>query len=94
MKKEAVLRTLRFIGMLCAIFLSVIGALGIDVPSIQDYLPASWTAVIVAIVSALANHWYNNNYTPGAKMAQTHIKEYNDALKHEVSGMGKGEEDE
>lgn len=94
MKRETVLRTVRFIGMLCSIFLAVIGALGIQVPSIQEVVPASWTAVIVAVASALANHWYNNNYTAGAKMAQPMIKEFNDSLKHEVSGMGKGEENE
>lgn len=94
MNKQTLYRTLRFIGMLCAIFLSVIGALGIDVPSIQEYVPASWAAVIIAIASSLANHWYNNNYTAGAKMAQEHIKEYNSALKNEVKDMGKGDENE
>lgn len=94
MNKQTLYRTLRFIGMLCAIFLSVIGALGIDVPSIQEYVPASWAAVIIAIASSLANHWYNNNYTPGAKLAQPMIKEYNDSLKNEVNDMGKGDEDE
>ena len=94
MNKATIYRTIRFIGMLCAIFLSVIGALGIDVPSIQDFVPASWTAVIVAIASALANHWYNNNYTAGAKMAQPMIKEINSALKSEVSTMGEGDKDE
>lgn len=94
MNKETLYRTIRFIGMLCAIFLSVIGALGIDVPSIQEFVPASWTAVIVAVASALANHWYNNNYTEGAKMAQPLIKEFNEALKNEVNDMGKGEDDE
>lgn len=94
MDKDTILRTLRFIGMLCAMFLSIIGALGIDVPSIQDYIPASATAIIVAVISELANHWFNNNYTAGAKMAQPMIKEYNDALKNEVNSMGKGDEDE
>ena len=94
MKRETVLRTIRFIGMLCAIFLSVIGALGIDVPSIQEVVPASWAAVIVAVASALANHWYNNNYTTGAKMAQPLIKEFNEALKNEVNTMGQGDENE
>lgn len=94
MNKETLLRTLRFVGMLCAIFLSVIGALGIDVPSIQEVVPASWTAVIVAVASALANHWYNNNYTAGAKMAQPLIKEFNDSLKNEVDDMGKGDDHE
>ena len=94
MNKATVYRTIRFIGMLCAIFLSVIGALGIDVPSIQEFVPASWTAVIIAVASALANHWYNNNYTEGAKLAQPHIKEYNDALKNEVNTMGGGDLDE
>ena len=50
MNRETLLRTLRFIGMLCAIFLSVIGALGIEVPSIQEVVPASWTAVIIESV--------------------------------------------
>lgn len=94
MNKATFYRTLRFVGMLCAIFLSVIGALGIDVPSIQEFVPASWTAVIVAIASALANHWYNNNYTEGAKLAQPFIKEFNTALKNEMNNMGKGDEDE
>lgn len=94
MNKETVLRTLRFIGMLCAMFLSVIGAIGIDVPSIQDYIPASVCAVIVAVLSEICNHWFNNNYTRGAKMAQPLIKEYNEALKNEVDDMGKGDEDE
>lgn len=94
MNKETLYRTLRFIGMICAVILSVIGALGIDVPSIQDYLPASVTAVVVAIVSGIANHWYNNNYTPGAKMAQPMIKEYNESLKNEVNSMGKGDGNE
>lgn len=94
MNKATFYRTLRFVGMLCAIFLSVVGALGIDVPSIQEYVPASWAAVIVAVASGLANHWYNNNYTEGAKLAQPYIKEYNTALKHEMNNMGKGDEDE
>ena len=94
MDKDTILRTLRFIGMLCAMFLSIIGALGIDVPSIQDYIPASATAIIVAVISELANHWFNNNYTAGAKMAQPMIKEYNEALKNEINSMGKGDEDE
>lgn len=94
MNKETVLRTLRFVGMLCAMFLSIVGALGIDVPSIQDYIPASVSAVIVAILSEICNHWFNNNYTAGAKLAQPHIKEYNQMLKNEVNGMGKGDENE
>ena len=94
MNKETVLRTLRFIGMLCAMFLSIIGALGIEVPSIQDYIPASVCAAIVAVISEICNHWFNNNYTQGAKMAQPLIKEYNEALKNEVNDMGKGDENE
>lgn len=94
MNKETVLRTVRFIGMLCAIFLSVIGALGIDVPSIQEFVPASWSAVVVAVASALANHWYNNNYTLGAKIVQPQIKEINEAVKTEMDGMGKGDDNE
>ena len=94
MSKETIYRTIRFIGMLCAMFLSIIGACGIDVPSIQEYVPASVAAVIVAVCSEIANHWFNNNYTPGAKMAQPMIKEFNDALKNEVADMGKGDEDE
>lgn len=94
MDKQTLYRTLRFIGMLCAIFLSVIGALGIDVPSIQEYVPASWAAVIIAIASSLANHWYNNNYTEGAKIVQPQIKQINESLKNEVNDMGKGDENE
>lgn len=94
MDKDTILRTLRFIGMLCAMFLSIIGALGIDVPSIQDYIPASATAIIVAVISEICNHWFNNNYTAGAKMAQPMIKEYNESLKNEVNSMGKGDENE
>lgn len=94
MNKETFYRTLRLIGMLCGIFLSIIGALGIDVPSIQEYIPASWAAVIIAVVSGIANHWYNNNYTEGAKLAQPHIKEYNSALQNEVDDMGSGDDNE
>ena len=92
--KNTVLRTVRFIGMLCAIYLSVIGALGIDVPSIQEVVPASWSAVSVAVASSLANHWYNNNYTIGAKIVQPQIKEINDSVKDEVNDMGKGDDNE
>ena len=88
MNKETVLRTVRFLGMLCTIYLSVIGALGIDVPSIQEFVPTSWSAVIVAVASAFANHWYNNNYTLGAKIVQPQIKEINEAVKTEMDGMG------
>lgn len=94
MNKETIYRTLRFIGMLCAMFLSIIGALGIDVPSIQDYIPASVTAVIVAVLSEVCNHWFNNNYTRGAIIVQPQIKEINEALKNEVDTMGRGDENE
>ena len=94
MNKATFYRTLRFIGMICGIFLSVIGALGIEVPSIQEYIPASWAAVVIAIISGISNHWYNNNYTLGAKLAQPYIKEYNSALRNEVDDMGEGDEDE
>lgn len=94
MNKETIYRTLRFIGMLCAMFLSIVGALGIDIPSIQEYIPASVTAVIVAVLSEICNHWFNNNYTAGAKMAQPLIKEFNDSLKNEVDTMGQGDEHE
>lgn len=94
MNKDVIYRTIRFIGMLCTLFLGIVGALGIDVPSIQEYVPASVAAVIVAICSEIANHWFNNNYTEGAKLAQPHIKEYNSALKNEANDMGKGDENE
>lgn len=94
MNKATIYRTIRFIGMLCAMFLSIVGACGIDVPSIQEYVPASVAAVIVAVCSEIANHWFNNNYTEGAKMVQPMIKEINTSLKKEVSAMGVGDEDE
>ena len=94
MNKATVYRTIRFIGMLCAMFLSIVGAIGIEIPTIQEYVPASVAAVIVAVCSEIANHWFNNNYTAGAKIAQTHIKEYNEALKNEGNDMGKGDENE
>lgn len=94
MNKATIYRTVRFIGMLCTLFLGIVGALGIEVPSIQEYVPASVAAVIVAICSEIANHWFNNNYTAGAKMAQEHIKEYNISLKNEINSMGKGDENE
>lgn len=94
MDKATIYRTIRFIGMLCAMFLSIVGACGIDVPSIQEYVPASVAAVIVAVCSEIANHWFNNNYTAGAKMAQPMIKEINSALKSEVNTMGEGDKNE
>lgn len=94
MNKDVMYRTIRFIGMLCTLFLGIVGALGIEVPTLQEYVPASVAAVIVAVCSEIANHWFNNNYTAGAKLAQTHIKEYNAALKNEVNDMGKGDENE
>ena len=94
MDKATVYRTIRFIGMVCAIILSVIGALGIEVPSIQEYFPAGLGAAAVGVVSSLANHWYNNNYTAGAKMVQPDIKQINSTIKHEVGEMGRGDENE
>lgn len=94
MNKAVFYRTIRLIGMFCAMFLSIIGACGIEVPSIQEYVPASIAAVIVAVCSEIANHWFNNNYTEGAKMVQPMIKEINTSLKQEVSAMGEGDENE
>lgn len=94
MNKETIYRTIRFIGMICAIILSVIGALGIEVPSIQEYFPAGLGAAAVGVVGSLANHWFNNNYTAGAKMVQPSIKQINSAIKNEVNEMGRGEEHE
>lgn len=94
MNKQTIYRTIRFIGMLCAMFLSIIGACGIEVPSIQEYVPASVAAVIVAVCSEVANHWFNNNYTQGAKMVQPEIKQINSAIKHETKDMGRGDEED
>ena len=94
MNKETLYRNLRLLGTICVIILAILGAFGIDVPSIQDMLPASFGAAAVGVISAITNHWYNNNYTIGAKMAQPSIKEYNSAIKNEVDEMGRGEEHE
>ena len=94
MDKDTILRTLRLIGMICATILAVLGAFGIDVPSIQDYMPASFGAAAIGVIAGLTNHWYNNNYTAGAKMAQPMIKEYNESIKNEIDSMGKGDENE
>lgn len=94
MNKATLYRTIRLIGMFCAMFLSIVGACGIEIPSIQEYVPASVAAVIVAICSEIANHWFNNNYTAGAKMVQPMIKEINSALRSEVKTMGEGDKDE
>lgn len=94
MDKDKFYRTLRLIGAICSFILGVIGALGINVPSIQEYLPAGIVAIIVAFASEVTNHWFNNNYTEGAKLAQPSIKEYNMMLKAEADHMGKGDEDE
>ena len=94
MDKETAKRWLRLIGMVCAIILAVIGALGIDVPALQDSDFMSSIAAIVAAVAGVTNHWYNNNYTLGAKIVQPQIHEINDAVKDEVASMGRGVEDE
>ena len=94
MDKETVLRVVRLIGMICTVILSIIGAFGIEVPSVQDYIPASAGAAAISVVAGWTNHWFNNNYTIGAKMAQPSIKEYNSAIKNEVDDMGRGEVDE
>lgn len=94
MDKENILKVIRLIGMVCTVILSVIGAFGIDVPSIQEYIPASVGAAAVSVIAGMANHWFNNNYTTGAKMAQPSIKQYNSAIKNEVDDMGRGEVDE
>lgn len=94
MDKETFYRTLRLIGMVCATILAVIGALGIDVPTLQDYIPASAGAAAVGVLANFANHWFNNNYTAGAKMVQPSIKKYNSMIKNEVCEMGEGEKDE
>ena len=92
MDKETIKRNLRLLGTVCAIILAIIGALGIDVPSIQDSELVSGIAAIIAAVAPLLSHWFNNNYTAGAKMAQPSIKEYNDAIRNEVDSMGRGDD--
>ena len=92
MDKATLRRTLRLIGAVCATILAVIGALGIDVPSIQDSEIISAIAALIAAIAPLLNHWFNNNYTAGAKMAQPSIKEYNDAIRNEVDSMGRGDD--
>lgn len=94
MDKDTIYRTIRLIGMVCTIILSIIGALGIEVPSIQEFMPASLGAAAVGAVASVANHWFNNNYTTGAKMVQPSIKQINSAIKNEVGEMGRGEVDE
>lgn len=94
MNKETIYRTLRLIGAICTVILAVIGALGVDVPSIQEVVPAGIGAAALALISEIANHWFNNNYTIGAKMAQPSIKQYNSMIKNEADDMGRGEVDE
>ena len=94
MDKETIKRNLRLIGTICAIILAVIGALGIDVPSIQDSELLSAIATIVAAAAPVLSYWFNNNHTIGAKMAQPYVKEFNTVIKDEVDAMGRGEENE
>ena len=94
MDKDTARRWLRLIGIICTIILAVIGALGIDVPSLQDSTFGEVVASLVAVVAGLANHWYNNNYTVGAKIAQPSIKEINDSIKDEADAMGRGDDNE
>lgn len=92
MDKEKMKRNLRLLGTVCAIILAIIGALGIDVPSIQDSELLSAIATIIAAAAPLLSYWFNNNHTIGAKMAQPYVKEFNTAVKDEVDSMGRGEE--
>lgn len=94
MNKETIYRTLRLIGAICTVILAVIGAMGVDVPTFQEFVPAGVGAAAIALISEAANHWFNNNYSAGAKMAQPSIKEYNSAIKNEVNEMGRGDTDE
>ena len=94
MDKETLKKNLRLIGTICAIILAVIGALGIDVPSIQDSEIVSAIAALIAAIAPALSHWFNNNYTIGAKMAQPYVKEFNDAVKNEVDAMGRGDDNE
>jgi len=94
MDKDTIKRNLRLIGTICAMILAVIGALGIDVPSIQDSEILSAIAALIAAVAPILSHWFNNNYTIGAKMAQPYVKEFNTVIKDEVDAMGRGEDHE
>lgn len=94
MDKDTLYRWLRLIGIVCTIILAVIGALGVDVPSLQDSDILSGLVSLGAAVAGVANHWYNNNYTLGAKIAQSSIKEINESVKDEVESMGRGAENE
>ena len=94
MNKENLKRNLRLLGTVCAIILAIIGSLGIDVPSIQDSELVSAIAALIAAVAPLLSHWFNNNYTIGAKMAQPFVKEFNDAVNNEVDTMGRGDDNE
>lgn len=94
MNKETVKRNLRLLGTVCAMTLAIIGALGIDVPSIQDSEVLSAVATLVAALAPVLSYWFNNNHTIGAKMAQPYVKEFNTAVKDEVDSMGRGDENE
>lgn len=92
--KDTVYRWLRLIGLVCTTILAIIGALGVDVPSIQEFAPAAAACAVLAPIINGRNHWKNNNYTLGAKIVQPQIKEINTAIKDEVVDMGKGDENE
>ena len=94
MDKETIKRNLRLIGTVCAVILAIIGALGVDVPAIQDSELVSGIAAIVAAIAPFLSYWFNNNHTIGAKMAQPYVKEFNEAIKDEVETMGRGVENE
>ena len=94
MDKETIKKYLRLLGTICAIILAIIGALGIDVPSIQDSEILSAIAALIAAVAPVLSYWFNNNFTVGAKMAQPYVKIFNNAVKDEFDVMGRGEKDE
>ena len=94
MDNDTLKRNLRLVGTICAIILAIIGALGIDVPSIQDSEILSAIATLIAAIAHALSYWFNNNHTLGAKMSQPYIKEINTAVKDEMDSMGRGVEDD
>ena len=94
MNKETIKRNARLIGMICSAILAIIGAFGVEVPSIQECTPLAIAVSIAVAVAEVCDHWFNNNYSEGAKIVQPQIKEINTALKTEMNGMGKGDENE
>lgn len=87
MTKADIYRWLRLIGIICTTILAVIGALGVDIPPIQDGVLTGAVASIGVVLMNGWNHWKNNNYTAEAKVIQPQLDELK-AMRGKAGGEG------